>query len=845
MQDYWNSLFDTTSFVPRAICGTWTPELRRLHNYSDLLIFWAYVAIPVVLVSFALRRRRDLPFKGVFWVFGLFIISCGATHYIDYLMFTYPIYRFGGVVKAVTAFASWAAVLALIPIVPRALALRSPEELEAEVEERRRAEAGLKEARDELEQRVRERTEELERVNAELRREIEQRELAGAALRESEDKFRRVVENTQDLTTIIDGDGTVRYESPAIERMLGYTADELVGRNAFDLVHPDDLAYTHDTANQVVGSTGPGTLTQFRFKHKNGEWRTLEVNGSSFSDGGEQRLLLSSRDVTERKETEERLRLLESVAVHSNDAILITEAEPVDLPGPRILYANEAFMRTTGYALDEIVGRTPRLLQGENTNRASLDKIRSALEAWEPVVVEMINYAKDGREFWVELSIAPVANESGWYTHWISVQRDITERKQNEIVLTQAIAEAERARTSAERANQAKSEFLSRMSHELRTPLNAILGFAQLLEMDVKNAEDRESTDQILKAGRHLLDLINEVLDISRIESGRLALSMEPVNCQSLLIDVVNLTRPLSERFEVSIAFNASDDIDRYILADSQRIKQVLLNLMSNAVKYNHAGGSVTLNCVPLERNLLRIAVTNTGQGITTEQRERLFTPFDRLGAERTTVEGTGIGLALSLRLMEAMGSTIEVESEAGQGATFSVTMKTTSDPLARLEEFEQHSDAVTASDEAVARHTILYIEDNLSNLRLVERIMLQRPGIRLLAAMQGLVGLELAREHAPELIFLDLHLPDIRGDEVLQRLRSDEVTRDIPVVMISADATPSQRERLMVPTEGHSGAHTYLTKPLDVREFLNTMDAILSGEVEGKAEGENEGYNQ
>lgn len=373
------------------------------------------------------------------------------------------------------------------------------------------------------------------------------------------------------------------------------------------------------------------------------------------------------------------------------------------------------------------------------------------------------------------------------------------------------------AKDAAEAANRAKSEFLSRMSHELRTPLNVILGFGQILQLDPMDPEQEEAVDHILKAGRHLLDLIDEILNISRIESGRLQLSMEPVHLNEVITEVVELVRPLANQRGITLHAETAD-WQVCVHADRQRLKQVLLNLLSNGLKYNSEHGSLTVSCAD-HGQTIRLLVTDTGPGITREGQSRLFKPFDRLGAEATEVEGTGLGLSLSKRLTEAMGGTIGVQSRVGHGSTFWVEL-----PRAQVESAPAPLPAVriVRPTTKASRHKVLYIEDNLANIAVVERVFARRPHIELIPALQGQVGLDLAREHRPALIFLDLHLPDMPGFDVLQALKEHPATVAIPVVVASADATPAQISRLLA-----AGAANYLTKPLDIRELLATVDEL------------------
>jgi CheY-like chemotaxis protein len=389
-----------------------------------------------------------------------------------------------------------------------------------------------------------------------------------------------------------------------------------------------------------------------------------------------------------------------------------------------------------------------------------------------------------------------------------------------EAEILQRSRELQEANRRLRAADLAKSEYLSRMSHELRTPLNAILGFAQLMEMDELREDQQESLGYILSAARHLLALINEVLDIAAIEAGRLTLSLEPVWVADVVSETVSLIRPLADQQGILLVSPART-CDAHVLGDRQRLKQVLLNLLSNAVKYNRPAGSVQLTCEHVNGRL-RVKVADTGPGIPAEALERLFVPFERLGSEHGTVEGTGLGLPLSKRLADAMGGSLELESIPQQGSTFWVELPLIEAPaeaaadLAAAPQPEPEQVEQTGHD-----LTVLYIEDNVSNLQLVERVM-QRRGITLISAMRPQLGLDLAGEHQPDLILLDLHLPDMPGQEVFRRLRANAKTAEIPVVVLSADARPNLISRML-----DDGVRAFLTKPLDVKQLLELIDAV------------------
>ena len=640
------------------------------------------------------------------------------------------------------------------------------------------------------------------------------RERAEAAARHAEERARALLEHTADAVSVLGPDGGIVYESPSAGRVFGSPPGERIGTDGLAPIHPADRPRIEAAFRGLWVTPGPGPLVEYRYRQPDGGWRHLQSIGEDrTADPAVGGVVVSTRDVTARKRDEERLRLLESAVVHANDAVLITDAEPVDGPdGPRIRYVNEAFTRMTGYAAEDVIGKTPRLLQGPGTAREPRDTIRRALKRWRPVVVELLNYRKDGSEFWVEVSIVPVADANGWYTHWVSVQRDIGPRKKVE-------ADLQAAKDAAEAADRAKSEFLSRMSHELRTPLNGILGFSQILQMEPLAPAHRAIVDDVYVAGRRLLALINEVLDISRVEAGALPLSIEPVPLHEVARESLALIAPLAARRHLQVANELDDRSPAYVLADRQRLGQVFLNLLSNAVKYNADGGRLTVAAEATPDGRVRVRVTDTGPGIPAELMGRLFTPFDRLGAERNGVEGTGLGLALSKRLVEVMGGSMEADSQAGRGSTFGFVLPAAAPPPAAL----SAADLPGPADPPAGHHTVLYVEDNLANYRVIELALAHRPRVKLLAALHGGLGLELAAQHRPDLILLDLHLPDMPGREVLRRLKDDPATRDIPVVVLSADATTSQIARLRL-----AGVREYLTKPLDVRHFFRVLDDAL-----------------
>ncbi len=497
---------------------------------------------------------------------------------------------------------------------------------------------------------------------------------------------------------------------------------------------------------------------------------------------------------------------LDSVIENIPNMVFVKDAEEL-----RFVRFNRAGEELLGYSRDDLVGKNDFDFFPPAEARFFVEKDREVLERGQllDIACEPVQTRHQGERILHTRKI-PIMGPDGAPRYLLGISEDITERRRAEAAL-------EEARRAAHRANEAKSQFLSRMSHELRTPLNAVLGFGQLLALDELSNGQRESADQIVRAGGHLLELIDEVLDIARVESGQLRLSLEPVSLEEVVAEALGMVRPLAAVRRVRIPEQLSGGEGRHVLADRQRLRQVVVNLLANAVKYNRPEGEVAVGCESPEPGRLRLLVSDTGIGMTEQDLERLFQPFERLGAEQSGVEGTGLGLVLTKQLVEVMGGVIGVTSEVGSGTSFWVDL-----PLADAPEERTVDDrtAAAAPPPAGAARTVLYVEDNLSNVKLVERVVARRPEVELLVAMHGTLALDMAREHRPCLILLDLHLPDMSGEEVLRRLRADARTSAIPVVVLSADATAGQMERIRA-----GGASDYLSKPFDIPHLLAIID--------------------
>lgn len=430
---------------------------------------------------------------------------------------------------------------------------------------------------------------------------------------------------------------------------------------------------------------------------------------------------------------------------------------------------------------------------------------------------ELTYIRKDGERFPAIISITALRDDYGDIIGYLLIGTDNSIRKQVEIDLSEAM-------DAANKANLAKSDFLSNMSHELRTPLSAILGFAQLIEtgQPLPTPAQKRSVDQILKAGWYLLEMINEILDLALIESGRLLLSLEPVALSEVIQECKAMTESLALKHSISLNFPAFED-DYVVLADRTRIKQVFVNLLSNAIKYNRDRGSVVITYVLREKDIIRICIEDTGWGLSPEKISQLFQPFNRLGQESRGEEGTGIGLVMTKRLIESMGGTIGVDSVVEKGCNFWIELGITKHTL-NTRTYAQYP---RINEDAKAKghsHTLLYVEDNPANLMLVEDLIARRPEILLLTATNGLEGVEIARKTIPDVILMDINLPGISGIKALGVLRQDKTTAHIPIVALSANAMPRDIRKGL-----EAGFFRYLTKPVKVDDFFETLDLAIA----------------
>jgi len=526
----------------------------------------------------------------------------------------------------------------------------------------------------------------------------------------------------------------------------------------------------------------------------------------------------------------------EKLAVTLNsigDGVIATDAEGL------VVLLNPLAELLTGWTKAEAIGRPVddifRIINQETRQPAAIPVTETLTHG---TIQNLANHtvliARAGSECAIADSCSPIHDRDNQVVGAVLVFRDVTERNRQDRVLLEKNVELENARSAAEKANLAKSEFLSSMSHELRSPLNAILGFAQLMETESlpPTPVQKESITQILQAGWHLLRLIDEVLDLAKVESGQVPISPEPVSLAEVLLECQSMIEPQAQQVGIKLTFHRCE-MPYFVRADRTRLKQVIINLLSNAVKYNSNQGTVEVKCGENAPGRIRVSVRDTGAGLSPEQLAQLFQAFNRLGQEAGQVEGTGIGLVVAKRLVELMGGEIGVESSLGVGSLFWFELIAVAEPHFSMKEGE----ALALVHPLVLRGTsllsVLCVEDNLANLKLVELIIARRPDLRLLTARNGTSGIEIARASLPDVILMDINLPDINGFEALKILQSDPLTTNIPVVALTANAMPRDIKKGL-----QAGFFLYITKPIKVDEFMEALNMALefAGKISGKS---------
>jgi PAS domain S-box-containing protein len=641
-----------------------------------------------------------------------------------------------------------------------------------------------------------------------------------------------------------DEKGVIQIFNVGAERMLGYAAADVMNKiTPADISDPQEvIARAKALSVELSTSITPGfealvfkasrgieDIYELTYIRKDGSRFPAIVSVTALRDAQNAIIgyLLIGTDNTARKQVEEEQKKLDQrlrdqqfytrSLIESNiDALMTTD------PSGIITDVNKQMEALTGCTRDELIG-APFKNYFTDPDRAEA-AIKQVLNEKKVTDYELTASARDGKKTVVSYNATTFYDRDRKLQGVFAAARDVTERKRFEVALQETNVELESAKSAAEKANLAKSDFLSSMSHELRSPLNAILGFAQLLESTspLPTASQKENIAQILQAGWHLLKLINEVLDLAVVESGKMSLAPELVSLSEVISECQAMMEPQAKQRGIRMTFPRLD-IPYYVNADRTRVKQVLINLLSNAIKYNRDQGTVEVKCTATSQERIRISVKDTGAGLPPGKLTQLFQPFNRLGQESRAKEGTGIGLVMSKRVVELMEGAIGVESTVGVGSVFWIELLLTTAPTLAVASAES-TIAVHARVPTGARlRTLLYVEDNPANLTLVEQLIARRSDIRLLTAVNGNLGIELAQASRPEVILMDINLPGISGIEALKILREDPATAHIPIVALSANAMPRDIKKGM-----EAGFFDYLTKPIKVNEFMDALDGAL-----------------
>jgi len=637
-----------------------------------------------------------------------------------------------------------------------------------------------------------------------------------------------------------DAKGVIQIFNVGAENMLGYTAADVMNKiTPAEISDPQEViarakALSVELETPITpgfealvfkASRGIEDICELTYIRKDGSRFPAVVSVTALRDANSKIIgyLLIGTDNSARKQVEEQLRWTEEsfrLMVESVTDYAIVMLDPEG----RVVSWNSGAQRIKGYSAEEIVGQHfSRFYPLEDIERGVPQRDLDIVTAMGRFEDEGWRVRKNGSTFWANVVYTAIRDQSGNLRGYAKLTRDLTERKRLDQVLQEKNAELESAKSVAEKANRAKSDFLSSMSHELRTPLNAILGFAQLLEAGSPPPTDAQKIrlHQIIKAGWYLLELINEILDLALIESGKLSLSREPVALIDVIIECQAMIEPQAQQRNIKLTFIPFDET-WFASADRTRVKQVLINLLSNAIKYNREHGTVEVKCIESTPERLRISVKDTGEGLAPEKLAQLFQPFNRLGQESSCEEGTGIGLVVTKQLVELMGGAIGVESTVGVGSEFWIDLLRDVTPQLAAGNAMSSEPALQTQENATPR-ILLYVEDNPANLMLVEQIIESHPQVRMLSARDGNLGIALARAHLPDVILMDINLPGISGIQALKILRKDPATMHIPVVAISANAMPRDIEKGL-----EAGFFRYLTKPIKINEFMNALDDAL-----------------
>jgi len=814
MGEYFSNFFDTADFPARWYCGNWSEFLGWLHIASDLATCGAYFAIPAVLIYFA-KRRHDFPFTKLFWLFAGFILACGTVHLIEAIIFWHPIYRVSGLMKFITAIVSWAAVIALIRYAPKAMKLPS-----------------------------------IAATNERLRIEIEQRRQTERKLQEANDRHNAILAGTRSIVWATDPTG--KFASPQIswERYTGQSWEQHKGLGWTDAIHQDDLPKLRKRWQEALES-GKKYQMSARIWHQDSQaYRTFAAEAVPVTnhDGSIREWVGSVTDTEELFQAEASLGVMQSeLARQKRELELIYEAAPVGMSlvdrDHRFLRVNRTLAKINGVSREGHLGHRAEEIIGELATKIKpfYDQVFQTGEAITNVEIIGKTNGSDQEKTWLasyyplffddndpstpaglDFNNEASQTESGKAVFAASsIVQDITDRKEQELRLKQS-------EQAALAANKSKSEFLANMSHEIRTPMAAILGYADVLLGHLKDPDNRSCVLIMKRNGEHLLSVINDILDLSRIEAGKLDVELDEVPLPQLVADIQSLMQVRAEEKKVKFNIEFKGEVPRAIQTDATRLRQVLINLIGNAIKFTDEG-NVRLQVRFIKGAsppMIEFAIVDTGIGMSEEQIQRLFRPFSQ-GDSSVTREygGSGLGLAISQRLVEMMNGEMDLRSELGVGSTFFVRL-----PVASVEQIElvQPNLVVRNSPPEAPLAALpnlsckVLVVDDRRDVRHISQHFLEKAGATVATAEDGQQGIDAAvaaRDNGVpfDLVVMDMQMPNVDGLQAVASIRSAGI--EWPILALTADAMKGDRDRCL-----NGGCDDYLSKPIDHAELVNMV---------------------
>jgi len=781
----WLSIFEISGFPARWDSGTaWRrePTWGWVSITSEFVTATAFVFLGLLAI-YVLRKQTDLPLRRVWWLFAVLFLFGGAAHLLEVVLFWWPWYRLSGALKFLTGMISWATVLTVISVVPAIVASRFSSSAEREVERR------LTEMRA-MNKRIRE--------NAESLRQSLQAARLGTwnwNLQTSQAWLDRA---GMQLTGMGTHAGMI-----AVEQLL-------------ERVHRDDREALDRAIRTAFESHQPYNHSfRLYLPQKGYRWLQARGNVSLNPHGNAERLIGVCYDITDEMAEQEALRVRTRAIEFATNGILITDARSPHQP---IIYVNPAFERLTGYSAEEVIGKNCSFLQGPGTSQTTRLRLREAIQLRQKCEVTILNYRRDGTPFWNSLQISPVENDEGMVVHYVGVQSDVTQSVENE----QRLREAQQV---AETANRAKSEFLANMSHEIRTPLTAILGCADSLCRDLKEEEPLATAKTIRSQGQLLTGILNDILDLSKIEAGKLEIHREPCSVISVVSDVCSLMEPQAEEKGLELITQFDSMLPEYISTDQLRFRQILLNLTSNAIKFTDQGRvEIRVRCEQLNLTpKLTISVRDTGAGIPADRLDAIFEAFTQVdGPLVRRAGGTGLGLTICQRLTRMLDGELTVVSEVTRGSTFTVTLPVGMQELVTFEELKKRRKLKESheSTDILIPARILVAEDTMAIQYMLRRIL--SPIVdEVIVVNNGAEAVEAivkAQETSPfTLVLMDIQMPVMNGYDATERLRSLGI--ELPVIALTAGAMAGERERCLA-----VGCTDYLPKPVSRAQLLSTL---------------------